>query len=474
MMKDEKRVYLKLFNTLTRENDKIIITDKPLKIYTCGPTVYHYAHIGNFRTYLFEDLLRRTLKYFGFKVQQVMNITDIDDKTIKGAIEAGKSLNDYTQPYIDAFFEDMEALKIEKAEVYPYATDHVSEMIDMIQKLIDEGVAYQGKDGSIYYSIRHFPGYGRLSHFKLSDLEVNASNRNEDEYDKENASDFVLWKSYDEARDGPVFWDSPFGKGRPGWHIECSAMAIKHLGETLDIHIGGVDNIFPHHENEIAQSEACTGKCFAKHWLHAEHLLVDGTKMSKSKGNFYTLRDLLDQGYSGQEVRFALIQTHYRTQLNFTKEVMDGAKNGLRRLNDFISRIKEVSGEQSLAYRENLANAHQAFCDALCDDLNISEALAAIFNLVRELNSLIDQNQIDSEAAKEIITKFEDFNRVLGFISFEEHANVIPEDLLKAFQLRQEARANRNFEEADRQRKLIEDRGYVIEDSPTGSKIKKK
>ncbi|MCF7806581.1 MAG: cysteine--tRNA ligase, partial [Simkaniaceae bacterium] len=307
------------------------------------------------------------------------------------------------------------------------------------------------------------------------DLKANASEQNSsDEYEKDHLADFVLWKAYQEKRDGPIFWDSPFGKGRPGWHIECSAMAIKHLGDTLDIHVGGVDNIFPHHENEIAQSEACTQQCFAKHWLHCEHLLVNGKKMSKSLGNFFTLRDLMAKGFSGKEVRFALLQAHYRIQLNFTIDGLQAAKNAVRRLNDFIERLKRINeGPHDFAYRDYLMQAKCNFKEALADDLNISEALSVIFNLVRDINSLIDRQQISEKAAYEIITVLQHFDQVLGVMLFNEEQD-IPEELLEALRLRQEARIQKDFKAADHYRDLIHSHGYIIEDSPEGSQLKKR
>ncbi|MCB1073997.1 MAG: cysteine--tRNA ligase, partial [Simkania sp.] len=329
---------LHIYNTESREKEPITLAPhkKEIALYTCGPTVYNFAHIGNFRTYVFEDLFRRTLEFFGLKVKQVMNLTDVDDKTIKGALEKRVSLDEFTQFYKRAFFEDLKTLGIQKAHLYPSAIDYIPQMIAMIQHLIKKGLAYKGKEGSVYFSIRHFPAYGKLSHLCLSELKAGASERvTTDEYEKESIADFVLWKGYDPERDGDIYWESPFGKGRPGWHIECSAMATELLGETIDIHMGGVDNIFPHHENEIAQSEGCSGKMFSRYWVHAEHLIVNGKKMSKSLGNFFTLRDLLDKGYSGTEVRYLLLSTHYRTQLNFTLEGLNAARQSLQRLEDF-------------------------------------------------------------------------------------------------------------------------------------------
>jgi cysteinyl-tRNA synthetase len=472
MYPDQKRLYLKLYNTESRAQNKIVAHKGPIKMYTCGPTVYDFAHIGNFRTYVFEDLMRRTLKFFGFEVYQVMNITDVDDKTIKGAIKEGKSLLDYTQKYTDAFFEDLETLNIEPAEHYPKATDHIPEMIAMIDKMLKNDVAYRGKDGSIYFAISKFPSYGRLSHFTLDDLKENASLQNDrDEYDKENISDFVLWKAYDKDRDGNIYWDSPFGKGRPGWHIECSAMAIKHLGETIDIHAGGVDNIFPHHENEIAQSECCTQKCFAKHWVHSEHLMVNGRKMSKSAGNFYTLRNLLDLGYSGIEVRMALLQTHYRVQLNFTLEGLKGASQALKRIDDFVERLtRPILGKEDHALRIKIAR--EEFAEALSDDLNISEALASLFNLIRDLNTAIDAGDLSQKGADNALVLLKEINQVLGVITFRKE-EVIPQELEDAFQKRQAARSAKDYKMADYYRDFITSKGYVIEDAPTGSFIRK-
>ena len=332
------------FNTLTRAKETFVPHEKnKVRLYTCGPTVYHFAHIGNFRTYVFEDLLRRTLKYFGYAVEQVMNITDVDDKTIRGAIRDNVTLDQYTAPYTKAFLEDLQTLAIEEVEHRPKATDYIPDMVKMIEQLVQKGVAYVGHDGSVYFSIEKFPQYGALSHLHLDELKEGGSERVvHDEYDKERVADFVLWKGYDKERDGQIFWESPWGKGRPGWHIECSAMATALLGPALDIHCGAVDNIFPHHENEIAQSESCSGCKFVKTWLHSEHLIVDGKKMSKSLGNFFTLRDLLEKGYHGREIRYLLLSVHYRTQLNFTIEGLEASRHALRRLDDFIGRLNDV------------------------------------------------------------------------------------------------------------------------------------
>lgn len=466
---------LELFNTLTRTKEPLTTLEAGcVRMYTCGPTVYDFAHIGNFRTYVFEDILRRTLAFFGYRVTQVMNITDVDDKTIRGAIKNNISLKAYTKPYEVAFFEDLEKLNIQPAEKYPAATDYIPQMVEMIQKLIDKGVAYQGRDSSVYFAIRKFPNYGCLSHLKLDELQVGASERvTADEYDKDNVSDFVLWKGYDPERDGQIFWESPWGKGRPGWHLECSVMAMQLLGDTLDIHCGGVDNMFPHHENEIAQSEACSGRPFVKYWLHAEHLVVDNKKMSKSLGNFYTLRDLINKGFSGMQVRYLLMQTHYRSKLNFTMQGLEAAKGSLQRLNDFITRLHGITGTTSSGACEAvLRTAYEAFATALADDLNISAALAALFDLVREINALADRQALSQEEARLVLMLLEKFNSVLGVLELHPEKQQVPQEVLDAVAQRTEARATRNWAKADQLRDLITSHGYVVEDTPQGPVVK--
>ncbi|MBA2742697.1 MAG: cysteine--tRNA ligase, partial [Chthoniobacterales bacterium] len=329
----------RFFNTYSREIEEFrpIASDgRSVKMYTCGPTVYSYAHIGNFRAYLFEDLLQRHLEARGYAVERVMNITDVDDKTIRGCQAAGVPLAEFTQPFKQAFFDDLTTLRIKRAQAFPAATDpnQIEAMIEMIRTLVKHDLAYQADDKSVYFRIKNFPAYGHLAHFNLDELQSTGRVKN-DEYEKENIGDFALWKAWDDA-DGAVRWDSPWGPGRPGWHIECSAMATQLLGDQLDIHCGGVDNIFPHHEAEIAQTEGCTGKQFVRYWLHCAHLMVDGQKMSKSLGNFYTLRDLLAQGYGGREVRYALMRVHYRAPLNFTFEGMQEARQSLARIDDWV------------------------------------------------------------------------------------------------------------------------------------------
>ncbi len=450
-------------------------TNNHVSIYTCGPTVYHFAHIGNFRTYVFEDILRRTLKFFGHQVIQVMNITDVDDKTIRGATESNVSLEEYVQPYKNAFFVDLQSLGIEKAEHYPNATDYIRHMIDFIQKLIDKGIAYQSNDKSVYFAIDKCPRYGRLSHLKLDDLKVGAR-ANADEYDKESIGDFVIWKSYDPTRDGAVYWESPFGPGRPGWHLECSAMAMQLLGETVDIHVGAVDNIFPHHENEIAQSECLSGKEFVRYWLHSEHLIVNGKKMSKSLGNFYTLRDLLNKGYNGMQARYMLMHTHYRTQLNFTFEGMEAAKQSLQRLNDFVIRMQEIADSNQPPEQKSrpaLQKAIQTFTHGLADDLNISVALAALFDLMHEINILHDEQQLNGGDASEVLYVLQQFNRVLGVLSFEQEEGP-PRYLQEMLEKREAARQAKDWALADQMRSEIHSSGYVIEDTPHGARLKKK
>ena len=465
---------LKLYNTETRKKEEIEPLDgMAIRMYTCGPTVYNFAHIGNFRTYVFEDLLRRTLKFFGNKVIQAMNLTDVDDKTLRGAIEQGVSLSEFTKPYSDAFFEDLHTLKIEQVEHYPAATEYIPQMIALTKKLLEKGIAYQGTDGSIYYAIGRFPRYGRLSHLCLSELKVGASGHIHDEYEKENVSDFVLWKAYDPSRDGEIYWESPFGKGRPGWHIECSAMAMQLLGESIDIHVGGVDNIFPHHENEIAQSEGVTGKCFVAHWLHCEHLLVDHKKMSKSLGNFYTLRDLLKKGYSGEQIRYLLLQTHYRTQLNFTFEGLDAAGASLERLSAFIQRLRANDQKEGFGLINPLIQkTKELFKEALGDDLSISPALAVLFDFVREVNGLSDAGKVSSEEAKQILKFLEEIDQVLAVLPLHTMQE-IPAELEEALKAREEARLKKNWALSDKWRDFIISKGYAIEDTPTGPRLKR-
>ena len=475
-----EHVRVRLFNTESRQQETLVPTvPGQILLYTCGPTVYSYAHIGNFRTYVFEDLLRRTLQYFGLKVTQVMNLTDVDDKTIRGAVQKKCTLAEFCAPYIEAFFEDLRTLDIQPAEHYPAATDYISGMIQLIEVLMQRGVAYKGADGSVYFSIEKFPTYGRLSHLDKQCLVAGASQRvAHDEYDKDHVCDFVLWKAYDPERDGLIYWESPYGKGRPGWHLECSCMAMSILGETVDIHVGGVDNMFPHHENEIAQSEAATGRTFVKHWMHSEHLLVDNKKMSKSLGNYYTLRDLLNKGYTGAEVRWALISTHYRTQLNFSLDLLEAARKTLQRLQDFILRLQRiVATDDDKAPATDLPSRLQdhlhSFAVALADDLSISVALAALFELVRDGNVLMDQGHLHAVDGQRILAVLKDLNHVVGCMDFTVAEEVIPAALEQLLVERNQARAAKNWKRADELRAAIQAEGYLIEDSSEGARLKK-
>lgn len=472
---DFSKIPLYFFNTLSRQKELFKPTqEKKVQIYTCGPTVYHYVHIGNLRTFIFEDLLRRTLKFFNYRVMQVMNLTDVDDKTIRGALKEKVSLNDFTSKYKEAFFEDLKTLKIEPAEHYPAATDYIPQMIQMIETLLKKGMAYLGSDQSIYFPISKFPNYGCLSHFKLGELKMGGSERVAvDEYDKENVADFVLWKAYEPDRDGDIFWESPFGKGRPGWHLECSTMAIELLGETLDIHVGGIDNMFPHHENEIAQSEAYSGKRFADLWMHAEHLIVDGKKMSKSLGNFFTLRDLLQRGYSGVEIRYMLLHTHYKTQLNFTLAGLDAVKSSLGRLQDFIYRLLHYEGgKEGEVFEFHLEKAAHEFARGLADDLNISHALAALFDFVREVNILLDEKIISRDSAERALLFLKQLNQVLDVLDFSQTSD-IPSEIQDLFEKRAIARKEKNWTLADELRDQITAKGYAIEDGISGGRLKK-
>lgn len=458
------------FNTLTRKKEKFVPLEKgKVKMYTCGPTVYDYAHIGNFRAFIFEDLLRRWLEYRGFQVTQIMNITDVDDKTIKGSRKKQMPIKEYTEYYTKAFFEDIEALNIQKATLYPKATEHIPEMISLIKKLLEKGYAYKGEDGSIYYSISKFKDYGKLSKIKIEELKPGARVK-VDEYEKEEARDFALWKAWDEE-DGDVFWETELGKGRPGWHIECSAMSMKYLGETFDIHCGGVDNMFPHHENEIAQSEAATGKKFVNYWLHNEHLLVEGKKMAKRYGNYYTLRDLLAKGYSPTAIRYLLMSTHYRQQLNFTFEGLEAAKNAVDRLTSFTHRLLDANGKESgEKITQLMAQVQKNFEEAMDDDLNISVALAALFDFVREVNKLMDNNLLSKKEAEEVYNLMLRFDKVLGVIGKAKKEEKLPKEAEELIRKREEARKAKDWKTADKIRDQLKAMGVIVEDTPQGVK----
>ena len=457
---------LRFFNTYSREIEDFEPRDataRPVRMYTCGPTVYSRAHIGNFRAYIFEDLLQRHLELRGYKVHRVMNITDVEDKTIRGAREAGVLLQKFTEQFKAAFFEDAQTLRIKHADEYPAATDqrYIDRMIEMISALISKGLAYQADDKSVYFRINKFPDYGKLAHFDLTQLQSTGRVKH-DEYDKEHIGDFALWKAWDEA-DGDVKWDSSWGSGRPGWHIECSAMSTALLGDQIDIHCGGVDNIFPHHEAEIAQSEGVTGKKFVRHWLHCAHLLVDGQKMAKSLGNFYTVPDVLAKGYTGRELRYALLRVHYRVPLNFTWEGMNEARESLARIDDWLARLRKIA-EQTNAQRPTTE-----FEDALDDDLNISAALGFLFESIRETNRAMDQNKMDAASACAWLEWWKRINTVLDLEAETEVA--IPDGVAQLVEEREKVRREKNWKRSDELREQISALGWEVRDTKDGPKL---
>ncbi|MEY2572694.1 MAG: cysteinyl-tRNA synthetase [Verrucomicrobiota bacterium] len=473
---------IRLFNTYSRSLEEFSPLDpagREVKMYTCGPTVYSHAHIGNFRAYLFEDLLQRHLEARGFEVRRVMNLTDVDDKTIRGSREAGVPLAEFTATFKKAFFEDLDALRIKRADSFPEATDprEIAKMIEMIGTLMERDLAYQAEDKSVYFRIKNFPDYGKLAHFDLEELRSTGRVKS-DEYDKEHIGDFALWKAWDEA-DGPVKWSSPWGEGRPGWHIECSAMATQLLGEQLDIHCGGVDNIFPHHEAEIAQTEGCTGKTFVRYWLHCAHLMVEGQKMAKSLGNFYTLRDVIAKGYSGREVRYALMRVHYRAPLNFTWEGMEEARQALGRIDGWIRRLKEnaqparnaahsAAGGRPTSNIQRPMEEASGFYDALDDDLNISGALGVLFETIRETNRRMDAGEMSGEEAKSWTEWWDGVDRILQ-ISGEEAER--PAEIAELAEARVQARLAKDWRKSDELRDELAARGWEARDTKDGQKI---
>jgi cysteinyl-tRNA synthetase len=466
-----KNMSLRFFNTYSRQLEDFGPRDpagRKLDIYTCGPTVYSRAHIGNFRAYIFEDLLQRHLELRGYKVHRVMNITDVDDKTIRGAREAKIPVRKFTEQFKQAFFEDIETLRIKRADEFPSATDqrYIDRMIEMINTLVSRGLAYQAEDKSVYFRINKFPDYGKLAHFDLTQLQSTGRVKH-DEYDKEHIGDFALWKAWDEE-DGDVGWESPWGRGRPGWHIECSAMATALLGDQIDIHCGGVDNIFPHHEAEIAQSEGVTGKKFVRYWLHCAHLLVDGQKMSKSLGNFYTLPDLLKKGYTGREIRYALMRVHYRAPLNFTWEGMEEARQALARIDEWLVRLRETAGDKIDNKNVDLELGQQ-FEEALDDDLNISAALGFLFESIRETNRAMDRNELDAASGKAWLNWWERVNSVLALEI--ESAVVLPADVAQLAEQRENARREKNWKRSDELRDQILELGWETRDTKDGQKL---
>ena len=445
---------------------------KTVRMYTCGPTVYNYVHIGNLRTFTFQDVLRRWLAARDFVLDHVMNITDVEDKIIRSAMQEGKSLNEYTRVYEEAFLEDCAKLRLQRPERLVRATEHIPEMVEAVEKLADKGFTYQS-DGSVYYRISQFKDYGKLSKLDVGGMRAGAR-VDVDEYDKADARDFVLWKA---KKENEPSWDAPMGAGRPGWHIECSVMAMKYLGETLDIHAGGIDLTFPHHENEIAQSEALTGKQFARFWLHSEHLIVEGQKMSKSLGNFYTLRDLLDMGYKPEAIRYLLASVPYRNKLNFTMEGLKAAATAIDRLRSFKLRLDSErfaeGGSETIDTRTSAAL--QRFDESLDDDLNTAEALAAIFEYIRETNSAMDAGEFKSANLPKARALFERFDSIFDVLNPSVDEGGISEAEIDNFIAdRNRARKARDFKRADEIRAELLDRGVIIEDTKEGVRWKRK
>jgi cysteinyl-tRNA synthetase len=457
---------LKLTNTLTGKQEIFTPADnETVRMYACGPTVYNFVHIGNLRTYVFEDILRRHLAS-KWKIKHVMNITDIDDKIIKASIDNSQDIQSYTKPFTASFFEDCEKLRIQKPELITPATEHIDEMIGLVKRLLESGFGYPEGD-SIYYRIARFPAYGRLSKLDRRELKIGAR-IDADEYEKEEPRDFVLWKAPKDSREPR--WQASFGEGRPGWHLECSAMAMKHLGETLDIHCGGVDNIFPHHENEIAQSEAVTGRPFVRFWVHGEHLLVEGEKMAKSKGNFFTLRDLIDKGYDPLTIRYLLVSVRYRKQLNFTFDGLRDAKASLDRIKEFVFRLKTagVKPGSNSKLAAAISKAREQFEAALDDDLNTSAALAALFVLIGDCNVALTAGELQEDDRVEIFRWLQQVDDRLAIIPPME--DIVQGDREAAeiealIAKRNEARRSRDFAMSDQIRQQLLDRGVLIEDT---------
>jgi cysteinyl-tRNA synthetase len=462
---------LKFYNTLHRKKEDFQPLEKGrVTLYTCGPTVYDYAHIGNFRAYIFEDLLRRYLEFSGYGVLQVMNITDIDDKTIRRSIEEKMSLEDFTDKYTSSFFEDVETLKIIPAHHYPRATEFIPQMIETIKQLEDKGFTYTTEDGSVFFKISQFSDYGKLANLNPDQLK-SGDRVEDDEYGKEEGRDFALWKGF-KPQDGDVNWDSPWGKGRPGWHIECSVMSTHYLSNHFDIHCGGVDNIFPHHENEIAQSCAASGEGFVNYWLHNEHLLVDGQKMSKSMGNFYTLRDLLEKGFSSEALRYTLISTHYRSKLNFTFEKVKAAQKCINKLRELKRRLKKIDNEEDEVLNSETETMLSKFSEKLGDDLNISGALGELFIWVNYLFAELDNDKLDCCSAKGALSALRKIDSVLGVI---DCANLEVDDIIhELIKDREKARSDKNWEKADEVRKQLDELGIVLDDTPEGTIWKRK
>ena len=461
---------MNFYNSLTRRQEAFqSLRPGMVGLYTCGPTVYNFAHIGNFRAYVFEDVLRRSLEFCGYQVEQVMNLTDVDDKTIRGALEQGVSLDAFTRPFKDAFFADLKTLGIKPAEFYPAATDHIPEMIRLVERLFERGLAYRSDDGSVYFSVAKFDGYGKLAHLDREGMRHGVRIAS-DEYEKDAVGDFAVWKAWD-AKDGDVAWDSPWGRGRPGWHIECSAMSMKYLGESFDIHTGGIDNLFPHHENEIAQAEGATGKPFVHTWLHCAHLRVNGEKMSKSLGNFHTLRDLLEKGYTGREIRYVLMGGHYRQPLNFTFDAVAAAHAVLSRVDAFVTRVQDCAAgaEPAGEVPAWLEKAHEAFGSALDDDLNLAEALAVVHSIVNQGNRKAEAGTLDANTAAHILRVFAILDTVLNVL--RPPAADVPAEIEVLAEKRKLARVEKQWAESDALRDEMAQLGWAVKDTPEGQKL---
>jgi cysteinyl-tRNA synthetase len=464
---------LQFHNTLTQRLEEFAPLDgKTVRMYTCGPTVYNFVHIGNFRTFSFQDILRRTLQLRGYQLQHVMNITDVEDKIIRNAMAKGLSLQEYTAPFTQAFLDDSAVLRLQRPEKLVFATEHITEMVDAIEGLAAKHHTYQS-EGSTYFRIATFPPYGRLSHINLSG-NIAGARVDVDEYEKDDARDFVLWKA---RKEGEPAWETSIGAGRPGWHIECSVMAMKYLGETIDIHTGGVDLVFPHHENEIAQSEALTGKPFARYWLHAEHLMVEGQKMSKSLGNFYTLRDLLAMGYSPEAIRYILVSTPYRKQLNFTFENLKGAASTISRVRDFDYRVRSAAFPDGLNEQiaERAKTAIEDFDKGLDDDLNTADALGAVFEFIRPANSAMDAGEFRAGNVASAIELLTRFDAIFDVIRPSEAADALSESEIQSrIEERQKAKKAKDYQRADEIRNELLEKGVILEDSKEGVRWKRK
>jgi len=467
---------MQVYNTLTRKLEFFQPLEKGhVRMYCCGPTVYNYAHIGNLRAFTFYDIVKRTFEHKGYKLNFVMNLTDVDDKTIRDSQAAHVPLKEFTEKYTKCFFEDIETLNIQKAGLYTKATEYIPQMVDLVKRLMNIGLAYKGADGSIYYKISRFPEYGKLSHMDITQLKVGASGRmNADEYSKEQAADFALWKAWG-PEDGDVFWETELGKGRPGWHLECSVMAMKNLGETIDVHCGGIDLMFPHHENEIAQSEGATGKQFSKYWLHNGHIMVDGQKMSKSSGNFYVLSDILKKGYKPEAIRYLFVAAHYREQVNLTFHGLDSAQSSVNRIFEFMRNLELVKNEfNNPDVKQLIEEAKNRFDMSLENDFNTPQALSAMFDLIKAINILMGENNLGVDNARDVRKAMYDFDEVLGLLKFMEQKqqkqlSLSKEEIESLIEQRNQARKEKDFAKSDEIRNNLKEKGILLDDTKDGT-----